>query len=144
MGITPLFKAIGIGVFAMAFASQATAQSASDTRQYLNGFCLSKSLFFYSGTIYYQRDSNGTYRMTDMRRVRPQSVISGSASLGFTCNGLCRSTRTRLAGPGRTYTSTGSLTLRTGLSAVQRGKCRRALVHLATRNGATRISRDMF
>lgn len=130
----------------MALALTATvgdAQTRSDTRQYLNTFCLSQNIYFHSGSRYYHRYSN-SYRFTDMSKVRPQTVTGSTTEIRFNCNGTCRYSRDTLSGPSRTFTSLGIWRLKSGLSATQRAKCRRAVRHLAVSSGATTIDREMF
>lgn len=123
----------------------AIAQTRSEARQYLNKFCLSKNIYFWKGNYYYQRLTTGAYRITNMRLVRPSSVTSSTSSLRFQCVSNCRYTKSSLsATTGQSFAKIGILTLRSGLDTVQRGKCRRAITRLATANGATNISRDMF
>lgn len=128
-------------------AGQASAQLRSETRRYLNSYCLSNPIYFWRGNLYYQRlgyGSSARYRTINFNQVRLDTVRYSGGAMRFECRSNCRWTMDRLGGPGRIYTTVAILPARS-MTSSQARRCVRAIRHMAGESGARRgPNRDMF
>ena len=132
MSILSKFTRGAAAVAALTAAGQAAAQLPSETRQYLNNYCLEEPITWWGDrSVYYQRlGTDRRFRTIDFSIADEASVQLTSTAIQFNCSSNCRYTMDYLGGPGRIYTTVAILSLKAGASSYTRQQCVRAIRHM--------------